>query len=75
MLVLTHENDTVIKKRNENEGSKVKVCIVGCYNQQCQYREVDESDTKLYILLNEPWTLQYLKKATSDASARMVLNL
>lgn len=75
LLISTHasdDNTIVIKKRNGNERSKVKPCIVDCYNRYMG--GVDESDKMLYVYLDERRTVKYWKKVTFNIIARMVLN-
>ncbi|XP_017756228.1 PREDICTED: piggyBac transposable element-derived protein 4-like [Eufriesea mexicana] len=75
LLISTHaseDNTITIKKRNGNERSKVKPCIVDCYNRYMG--GVDESDKMLYVYLDERRTVKYWKKVTFNVIARMVLN-
>lgn len=65
-------NTIVTKKRNGNERSRVKSCIVDCYNRYMG--GVDESDKMLYFYLNERHRVKYWKKVTFHIIARIVLN-
>lgn len=74
-LISTHtsnDNTIVIKKRNGNERSRIKPCMVDGYNSYM--RGVDKSDKMLYVYLDKRRTVNIGKKITFHIIARMVLN-